>query len=743
MDVIPVVAQETASRYHKQAGERSMSSAVTRDVAALLTRLWLLCDRDSRDGAGDVASTVPVIEQRVDDMVDYLLHRCSLPSLSTLSLQARCDNLRTTNAEQAHQASVKKEAIAVQVEDALLSMEPGLVTVEQVWAALAVCIIHHYGSGSSLVPSSAASATATTTATATAAAAAAMPSSSSDPAFGEAISAVSAALPRAQVAGFLQQDRVERAGQLRQLRRIAWGLRLYQKETGRSTGVDMAPLPTTVDAPLTALEAKCEAALTSLDARIARTRALLTSPTCALAKAALSVLREEYHHLLLMLHMLKCAQCGLRQLRDCVSVKVLGVYQATLSELRELLSSARKTPPAAGAIATGNSTSSGGAEAAPKKIVFPKFMELADAYELGMKCADQYNYYGSLLQIVAGSAEGYASTLPTNAAEDALARQQAKAEAATASTTVKATTLAALAAEVGAVLDSDTTRQRLPVGVRVCYCAELPLHTVDAVVGQLYPQSLCAMRGCCPVHYLEGRPMAGLMLPGQVSKQAATSSNGVTVAAAAAAAALSGGPGHGDVGLGCIEVSGGTGACALPRPLYFVFADAAAMRAFAADPWRYVDGCLRVFHAEEPTVSLVMGLADELPHELYLEGARTVERVTSIESNTQTSLNKVDCGTQTGQIDPYVDHHYFWNEWDLRRHALKLANLMHMRTHSTQTTASHFRREATTQVNPPKDSETQTLQDAATQPPRVVQYLKGLRGTATSAIEQVQHVVEH
>jgi hypothetical protein len=742
MDVVFTVAQETASRFHKRAGERPMSSAVTTDLAALLTRLWLLNHKMGLDDAGNVASTVAAIEQQVEDMVDYLLHRCSPPSLSTLSLQVRCDNLRITHAQQAQQAAVKKESIAMQLEEALLSMEPGMVTAEQVWGSLAVSLIHHYGSDSTFLGPSFTTTTATA-ATASKPTTATQASSNNNPAYGEAVSAVSAALPAAQMSAFLRQDRVERAGQLRQLRRIAWGLRLYQKESGRSAGMDMAPLSTTVDAPLTALEQRCEDALTALDARIQPTRALLTSPTCALAAKDQAVLREEYHHLLLMLHMLKCAQCGLRQLRDCVSGRVMRSYQTTLSELRELLAPTRKAP---AATTNTNATGSHGgvaapSEAVPKKVVFPLFMELADAYELGMKCAAEYSHYASLLQIVAESAVGYSSTLPSAAAEDALARETAAA-AASSSSSDAASTRAALMAEVSAILDSDTTRQRLPRDVHVRYCAELPLHTVDAVVAALYPQSLCAMRGCCPVQYLQGRPVSGLLLPGQLQVRAHEPSlkgEGSDPSTAADDAA----PAPGDASLGCVEVSGGVGACALQRPLRFVFADTAAMRIFAADPWRYVHGCLRVFHADEPTISLVMGLADELPRELYLEGARTVERVSGVDSNTQSSHDRADCATQTGQIDSFIDHHYFWNEWDLRRHALKLANLMQMRTHSSQTAASHFRREATTQVNPPKDAETQTLKDAATQPPHVVQYLKGLRGTETSSVEQVQHVVEY
>ncbi|KAG5503760.1 hypothetical protein JIQ42_07276 [Leishmania sp. Namibia] len=708
MDVIPLVAQEIASRYHKQAGDRHMGSAITVEVAALLTRIWLLKERDGLDDAGNVAASVLHIEALTEDMLDYLLHRCSPPSLSTLSLQARCDTLRASREEHQHRAEVKKEAIRVQLEGALMSMEPGMVSAEQVWDSLAVCFVHHY---SDLGPPASAAAKAS--------------GGNSGAAHGETLSAVSAALPRTQVTAFLRQDRVEQTSQMRQLRRITWGLRLYQKETGRAPGVDLMSLSATVDKPLAELEAQSEDALAELEPRVRLTRALLMSPTCPLRAAAQQLLKDEYHHILLVQHVLRHVHCSLQQLRVYVNIRVMQPYTSLLAELRQLLMPASKACTAAQGFSLTSPSASvpaasaaGAGGVAPKKAVFPKFLEMAEAYEAGMRCASELPHWATLLRVATESAAGYSSTLPRSAAEDALA----VAEAAPAP---PFTSARALAAEVGALLDSDTTRQRLPPGVHVRYCADLPLHTVDPTVARVYPESLCAMRGYCPVQLLSGCPTAGLLVPGQVPSQSSLSSKP-------------------KASLGCVEVSGRISHAAIPRPLYFIFADAAAMRAFASDPWQYVSGCLHVFRAADPCLALVMGRADELPRELYLEGARVVERISSDAASThQAQENRQSFGTQTGQIDSYIDHNYYWNEWDLRRHALKLANLMQMRTHSSQTTASHFRREATTQADPLKDSEAQTLHDAATQPPHVVQYLKGLRGTDTSAIEQVRKVVEY
>ena len=71
-----------------------------------------------------------------------------------------------------------------------------------------------------------------------------------------------------------------------------------------------------------------------------------------------------------------------------------------------------------------------------------------------------------------------------------------------------------------------------------------------------------------------------------------------------------------------------------------------------------------------------------------------------------------------------------WNEWELRRLALKLASLRAKATHVVQTSASHFRRDNVCQTFPPKETSTQTLVDRATQPSKMVRYIGNLRGNA-------------
>ncbi|CAG2189806.1 Cilia- and flagella-associated protein 206 [Mytilus edulis] len=67
-------------------------------------------------------------------------------------------------------------------------------------------------------------------------------------------------------------------------------------------------------------------------------------------------------------------------------------------------------------------------------------------------------------------------------------------------------------------------------------------------------------------------------------------------------------------------------------------------------------------------------------------------------------ITKCDSGTQTDThfMETNIVKSYEWNEWELRRKAIKLANLRTRITHSVQTNLSNMRRDTAIQVWPPK-----------------------------------------
>ncbi|XP_040330057.1 cilia- and flagella-associated protein 206 isoform X3 [Herpailurus yagouaroundi] len=96
-----------------------------------------------------------------------------------------------------------------------------------------------------------------------------------------------------------------------------------------------------------------------------------------------------------------------------------------------------------------------------------------------------------------------------------------------------------------------------------------------------------------------------------------------------------------------------------------------------------------------------------------------IKPITKCESSTQ---------TDTHILPPTIVRSYEWNEWELRRKAIKLANLRWKVTHSVQTDLSHMRRENCSQVYPPKDASTQSMRESSTRVPRPQIYIAGLRG---------------
>ncbi|XP_041849409.1 cilia- and flagella-associated protein 206 isoform X2 [Melanotaenia boesemani] len=94
------------------------------------------------------------------------------------------------------------------------------------------------------------------------------------------------------------------------------------------------------------------------------------------------------------------------------------------------------------------------------------------------------------------------------------------------------------------------------------------------------------------------------------------------------------------------------------------------------------------------------------------------------------SIIKCEIGTQTvlHPTESNIDKSYEWNNWELRRQALKLADLRTKVTHSVQTDLSHMRRENATQTWLPKDAASQSKKDGGSNVPKPQIYLAGLRG---------------
>ncbi|NXB66305.1 CF206 protein, partial [Struthidea cinerea] len=164
----------------------------------------------------------------------------------------------------------------------------------------------------------------------------------------------------------------------------------------------------------------------------------------------------------------------------------------------------------------------------------------------------------------------------------------------------------------------------------------------------------------------------------------------------------------------------------------YVFSSKGAAYIFAQDPDKFIQ--LNVEKAKEyPELIQLL----ELHHQFeYLVPHAQVRNANKCSMKPPP---KRDSGTQTDThiLPPTIVRSYEWNEWELRRKAIKLANLRRKLTHAMQTDLSHMRRENFTQVYLPKDVGTQTKRDNSSNVPKPQVFLKGLRGGSSPTTHMV------
>ncbi|XP_063245691.1 cilia- and flagella-associated protein 206 [Prinia subflava] len=165
---------------------------------------------------------------------------------------------------------------------------------------------------------------------------------------------------------------------------------------------------------------------------------------------------------------------------------------------------------------------------------------------------------------------------------------------------------------------------------------------------------------------------------------------------------------------------------------YYVFSSKEAAYLFAQDPDKFIQ--LNVEKAKK-YAELIQLL--ELHHQF--EYLVPHAQVRNAKKDLMKPPPKCDSGTQTDThiLPPTIVRSYEWNEWELRRKAIKLANLRRKLTHSMQTNLSHMRRENFTQVYLPKDVGTQTKHDNSSNVPKPQIFLQGLRGGSSPTTHMV------
>ena len=180
-------------------------------------------------------------------------------------------------------------------------------------------------------------------------------------------------------------------------------------------------------------------------------------------------------------------------------------------------------------------------------------------------------------------------------------------------------------------------------------------------------------------------------------------------------------PGRPDIGIICYKNQ------------FYSFRDAAAVEGFCRDPERVLAGVMKLVR-KRPQFAHLLCVQEQLP--CMSIPAFLTDAQLSRGGGGLPSKRSIGTQTPTHFIESNIDHRYCWNEWELRRRALQLANITNKRTSSVQTVNSHFKRENTTQYTLPKPNKdgtmpgqaTQTRKSQGTNVPRTKRYLGGLRG---------------
>ncbi len=160
-------------------------------------------------------------------------------------------------------------------------------------------------------------------------------------------------------------------------------------------------------------------------------------------------------------------------------------------------------------------------------------------------------------------------------------------------------------------------------------------------------------------------------------------------------------------------VSGRPAVVAKYNEKYMVFCTHQCLQEFIDNPQKYIDD-LNEYVKQNSYLINLLNMTEEFPNGNLANMFRDKESTAFKYKNSKVLI---DVGCQT--VDHihekgYIDPDYEWNEWDLKKKAIQLANIMKKKTVSSQTLLSHFRRENETQVYPLKDSSVNTTVNTGT-----------------------------
>eukprot|EP00760_Papus_ankaliazontas_P032942 PhM_4_TR6093/c0_g1_i1/m.22472 len=449
----------------------------------------------------------------------------------------------------------------------------------------------------------------------------------------ETIAALESAFPRSLVESFIQQSDTEKVKQLEELWRIAFGIRLFNKDTHKG-GAGIPDAIEEIRKGLASARNTLAQHVAMAEQVCADYRAVLLCPSIQMKDGQRNRINDEYINRLQYLHYARTLSTSVVGVETRFQ-QLLPLWSKQLAEVRNMV------------LGADNAT-------VPKSVIYPKFIGLSERWDSVLQVRSDTLDVSAQVELLVAYHKSYTPTLRASDVE--MTKESVAPD--------RPVDRAALTQE----LTNDTLQ----------YLTALPMEQKSST-SPVKPE----FNGFCVCSLIDD----GVLQEGKMNPEEPTCP-----------------------GFLLLHASAG----------YYAFSNERSLRAFAADPFKYLSQRLMDEITRNVPLIHLLSLQLYLPRELWLAGTRQADaaRAVSMEEN----------GTQTGHMDPYKDRKYEWNEWELRRLALKLASLRGKRTHVTQTAASHYRRDNMTQTYPPKEQGTQTLVDAATQPSKMVRYIGNLRG---------------
>jgi hypothetical protein len=149
---------------------------------------------------------------------------------------------------------------------------------------------------------------------------------------------------------------------------------------------------------------------------------------------------------------------------------------------------------------------------------------------------------------------------------------------------------------------------------------------------------------------------------------------------------------------------------------HMVFRSEDGVQNFSMNAQYYIAQVQRVCQ-ENPALVNLLQLHDMFPKQA-LSAIATAKEVSQADAGTETPLHFIESN---------IDKTYEWNCWTMRKKAVQIANIRKMKTRSSQTFLSSFRREMESQTYLPKEKATNTAVDKGQNPIRTKRYITGLR----------------